>query len=168
MNRRNFIALSAAVPLAGCGVFTKKDAVDAARGAAAVAEAESIFQQMVDYLDGDEQAMNELQEPAAFFQNGLDFIQGDFDKPVVELLDEALTKYPEYVENIPKMWGVGIQVFADYAERSGKPVPQNIIAWRLNGEAGWRAAQKAYKIHDVTLKVVEFYKLAKPLALLVL
>jgi len=144
--------------------LNKETAIGAVKGGSAVAEAEDMHAQIVAYIDGEAEAVEALTEPVAFFKTGSDFIGGDLDMPVLDVFEGQ----PDYVNAIPGQWAAGKAALMAYSERSGKPIPDAIVGWMSNAEAGWEVAKQAASVQSKVEKVVELYRLVKPFALMAL
>jgi len=147
--------------LTGCGLMiNKNDAVDVAKGAAALAETDAIYAQIAEYVGNDSETEQALSEPTEFFKRGWDLIHGDSDKSPYEILEGQ----PEYVADIESQWAAGVAALDGHAQRSGKPIPDNVVAWMSNLEAGWNQAKRAEAVQEKLNKVGEMLKLARPFA----
>jgi len=138
----------------------KETLIDSTKGVTAIAEADEIYEKIAAYLGDDIDAMREMREPAAFFKKGVDFIGGDLDVPLANIV----MAQPDYVNDIESQWATGISVLEKYSQESGQPIPQDIIAWKDSAEAGWKVAQNAAEVQEKVEKAVTLFKMVRPFA----
>lgn len=153
--------------ISGCAFLeaNKQNIMDAGKAGAVVLSADELAGEIADYIAGDGVAINAMLQANGPVDYGLrtaDFIKGNLDLPVIDVVLE----YPEYLAEFKSKMLEGEAVLLDYAKRSTKPIPDNIQIMWANGRDAMRLFDKAQELHDRTIKLSRIYETVKPYAAL--
>jgi len=162
---KSLFAALAIILLSGCSALSGfvEPVQNIAKAGTLVVSAEDLAVELDQYIDGDETAEAGLYSddgPVIMALQLSEFLKGNLDVPVLDLIKTA----PEFLDEFKPKMREGRLIVLEYAERTGKPVPENIIKMWADGSVVIASVDKAILTNNRLIKAKSIYETVKPLA----